>query len=77
MRVHCVECGQLVNNYEAEEPWEHHQLCVACFVAWTRLARTTVRFTDLDEVFFDPPLTDVPPEVAERIRSRADQTRLP
>ena len=77
MNVHCNECGQRVNLYEDEKIPGAVQLCVACFVAWQRLSRTVVTFRDLDEMHFDPPLTDLHPSIAERIKARADQTRLP
>lgn len=77
MDVHCIECGQVVHVDEIEWDNETGSVCVACFLAWTVLARTTVTFRDLDEPLFDPPLPEEFPEVVERVLARTVQTVFP
>lgn len=77
MNGQCTECGQKFCYTQFDPGTEWDSLCVGCSVAYLRGDRTTVTFRDLDEPLFDPPLDDVAPEVADRVRARADLLRLP
>jgi hypothetical protein len=77
MNGQCSECGQRFAYTEHDPGADVDSLCVACFLAWLRLGGTKVTFSDLDEPLFDPPLDAAWPELADRVRARADLCRLP